>query len=76
MRDYSRNECDQTLDRVLVLQKLGLLSPVQRPLVGMTIYGDMTQAQISEKTGLPLATVKSHIRRALHALRRYTELPV
>ncbi|MFE7602129.1 sigma factor-like helix-turn-helix DNA-binding protein [Streptomyces sp. NPDC057494] len=35
----------------------------------------MTRAQISQETGLPLGTVKSHIRRALHALRRCTELP-
>ncbi|MFD8205951.1 RNA polymerase sigma factor [Streptomyces sp. NPDC059695] len=76
VRDPSKSECDQTLDRVLVLQKLGLLSPVQRRLVGMTFYGDMTQAQISKETGLPLGTVKSHIRRALHALRRCSEPPV
>ncbi|MFJ2938179.1 RNA polymerase sigma factor [Streptomyces sp. NPDC087219] len=76
VRNYSRDECEQTLNRVLVLQKLGLLSPVQRRLVGMAIYGDMTQAQISEETGLPLGTVKSHIRRALHSLRRCMEPPV
>ncbi|MER5967245.1 sigma-70 family RNA polymerase sigma factor [Streptomyces sp. NPDC002057] len=75
VRTYSRDECEQALNRVLVLQKLGLLSPVQRRLVGMSIYGDMTQTQISEETGLPLGTVKSHIRRALHALRRVMEPP-
>ncbi|MBP2586142.1 RNA polymerase sigma-70 factor (ECF subfamily) [Streptomyces sp. PvR006] len=75
VRNSSKDECDQALNRVLVLQKLGLLSPVQRRLVGMAIYGDMTQAQISEETGLPLGTVKSHIRRALHALRRCMEQP-
>ncbi|MER5740992.1 sigma-70 family RNA polymerase sigma factor [Streptomyces sp. NPDC002262] len=73
VRNYSKDECEQALNRVLVLQKLGLLSPVQRRLVGMAIYGDMTQAQISEETGLPLGTVKSHIRRALHSLRRWME---
>ncbi|WP_435971739.1 RNA polymerase sigma factor [Streptomyces sp. Qhu_M48] len=76
VRTYSRDESEQALNRVLVLQKLGLLSPVQRRLVGMSIYGDMTQTQISEETGLPLGTVKSHIRRALHALRRAMEPPV
>ncbi|MEV6249807.1 sigma-70 family RNA polymerase sigma factor [Streptomyces sp. NPDC051742] len=75
VRNHSRDECEQALNRVLVLQKLCLLSPVQRRLVGMAIYGDMTQAQISEETGLPLGTVKSHIRRALHALRRCMEPP-
>ncbi|MFD8643763.1 RNA polymerase sigma factor [Streptomyces zaomyceticus] len=70
VRNYSRDECEQALNRVLVLEKLGILSPVQRRLVGMAVYDDMTQAQISEETGIPLGTVKSHIRRALHSLRR------
>lgn len=70
VRHCGVDESQAAVDRVLVLQKLQRLTPVQRRLLGMAVYGDMTQAQIAEHTGLPLGTVKSHIRRALHCLRR------
>ncbi|MFJ5774418.1 RNA polymerase sigma factor [Streptomyces sp. NPDC093094] len=70
VRHRGVDESEAAVDRVLVLQKLGCLTPVQRRLLGMAVYGDMTQVQIAERTGLPLGTVKSHIRRALHSLRR------
>ncbi|MGW2827161.1 RNA polymerase sigma factor [Streptomyces sp. NPDC001443] len=67
------DESEAAVNRVLVLGKFESLTPVQRRLLGMAIYGDMTQVQIAEQTGLPLGTVKSHIRRGLHALRRVME---
>lgn len=67
------DESDTALNRILILQKFALLSSEQRRLLGMAIWGDMTQVQIAEETGLPLGTVKSHIRRALHVLRRVME---
>ncbi|MEU7387404.1 RNA polymerase sigma factor [Streptomyces tanashiensis] len=73
VRRHSGDESEASLNRVLVLQKLMSLSPVQRRLVGMSVYGDMTQVQISRETGLPLGTVKSHIRRGFQALRRVME---
>ncbi|WP_426362005.1 RNA polymerase sigma factor [Streptomyces sp. E-08] len=73
IRHFSSDESELALNRVMVLQKLTFLSPVQRRLVGMTIYGDMTQAQIAHETGLPLGTVKSHIRRGILTLRRVME---
>jgi RNA polymerase sigma-70 factor (ECF subfamily) len=73
VRHWGVDESQAAVDRVLVLQKLQHLSPVQRRLLGMAVYGDMTQTQIAEQTGLPLGTVKSHIRRALHSLRRVME---
>ncbi|MCH0539856.1 sigma-70 family RNA polymerase sigma factor [Streptomyces sp. MUM 203J] len=70
VRQHSGDESDVALDRVLVAQNLRCLSPVQRRLLAMAVYGDMTQRQIAERTGLPLGTVKSHIRRAMIVLRR------
>ncbi|MEU6897507.1 RNA polymerase sigma factor [Streptomyces virginiae] len=75
VRHWGFDESEAAVNRVLVLQKFERLTPVQRRLLGMAVYGDMTQVQISEHTGLPLGTVKSHIRRALHSLRRVMDPP-
>ncbi|MBQ1089929.1 RNA polymerase sigma factor [Streptomyces sp. B93] len=75
VRHWGVDESEAALNRVLVLEKLRRLTPVQRRLLGLAVYGDMTQVQIAEETGLPLGTVKSHIRRGLHALRRAMEPP-
>ncbi|MEU3051574.1 sigma-70 family RNA polymerase sigma factor [Streptomyces sp. NPDC006984] len=64
---------DEAVDRVLLLQALEALPPAQRRVVGLTFYGDLTQTQIAAQTGLPLGTVKSHVRRAMQVLRRALE---
>ncbi len=51
------------------IQYLNKLNPQQRKLVQMTIYGGMSQSEIAETTGLPLGTVKSHIRRGFQKIR-------
>ncbi|MEU6820276.1 sigma-70 family RNA polymerase sigma factor [Streptomyces atriruber] len=60
---------DQVLDRVLVQRELANLPPAQQLVLRLAFYEDLTQSQISRRTGLPLGTVKSHMRRGLHALR-------
>jgi RNA polymerase sigma-70 factor (ECF subfamily) len=37
--------------------------------LSLAIYEGLTHDQISEETGLPLGTVKSHVRRGLLAVR-------
>ncbi|WP_328717998.1 sigma-70 family RNA polymerase sigma factor [Streptomyces sp. NBC_00247] len=61
---------EAVLDRVLVVQELGKLPAVQRHILCMAFFDDLTQVQIAERTGLPLGTVKSHARRALARMRR------
>nr|WP_308801061.1 sigma-70 family RNA polymerase sigma factor [Streptomyces polyasparticus] len=58
------------LDRVLVADELRRLPTAQQLVLRLAFYGDLTQRQIADRTGLPLGTVKSHTRRALHSLRR------
>jgi RNA polymerase sigma-70 factor (ECF subfamily) len=45
------------------------LDPLRRQLVSLSFYRDLTHQEISEQTGLPLGTVKSHLRRSVAALR-------
>ncbi|WP_330172296.1 sigma-70 family RNA polymerase sigma factor [Streptomyces sp. NBC_01498] len=60
---------EAVLDRLLVLRALETLPQAQRRLLALAFFDDLTQVQIAERTGLPLGTVKSHVRRGLHRLR-------
>ncbi len=60
---------DTVLDRLLLTGELAKLPRAQREVLAMAFYADLTQAQIAERTGLPLGTVKSHARRGLHRMR-------
>ncbi|MEQ1517600.1 MAG: sigma-70 family RNA polymerase sigma factor, partial [Usitatibacteraceae bacterium] len=46
------------------------INPVQRQLLSLAFFRGLTHAEIVEHTGMPLGTVKTHIRRALDALRK------
>lgn len=61
---------EQVLDRVLLSAELSRLPRRQQEVLRLAFFDDLTQAQISEHTGLPLGTVKSHARRGLFQLRR------
>ncbi|TXJ86143.1 sigma-70 family RNA polymerase sigma factor [Streptomyces lavendulae] len=56
---------DAVLSRVDVTRELRRLPEVQRRVLCLTFYGDLTQTQIAHVTGWPLGTVKSHARRGL-----------
>jgi len=55
--------------RSVVHTALEQLPPERRRLVGLAFIDGLSHAEIAEVTGLPLGTIKSHLRRALHSLR-------
>lgn len=51
-------------------EQLRGLRPEEQTVLRLSIYDSLSHAAIAERTGLPLGTVKSHIRRGLDSLRR------
>lgn len=64
---------DALAERLLVADGLAALRPEAREVVELAFYSDLTHEQIADRTGRPLGTVKSQIRRSLAALRRHLE---
>lgn len=65
------DEMIAAFDASLMVQPLLLrLSQEQQRLVGLAFFQGLTHSEIADATGLPLGTVKSHIHRALTAMRQ------
>jgi RNA polymerase sigma-70 factor (ECF subfamily) len=65
---------ERIVDRLIVADELGRLPADQRRTLELAFFDDLTHAQIAALTGIPLGTVKSHIRRGMANLRRRWEV--
>jgi RNA polymerase sigma factor (sigma-70 family) len=59
--------------RMLVADALRELPERSRRMVELAFFDDLTHTEIAERTGHPLGTVKSDIRRGLERMRRHME---
>ncbi|MFI8320217.1 sigma-70 family RNA polymerase sigma factor [Streptomyces sp. NPDC085529] len=66
-------EPEQVLERLVVGEELARLPRVQRDVLELAYFADLTQTQIADRTGMPLGTVKSHARRGLLRMRHSLE---
>ncbi|MFF6777399.1 sigma-70 family RNA polymerase sigma factor [Streptomyces sp. NPDC012637] len=66
---------ERIIDRLVVTEELARLPRVQRDVLELAYFADLTQTQIADRTGMPLGTVKSHARRGLQRMRHSLDRP-
>jgi RNA polymerase sigma-70 factor (ECF subfamily) len=69
-----RAEDDDLSDRLLVLGALDQLPERQRRVLRASFMEGWTNAEVADRLGLPLGTVKSDIRRGLTTIREHLEV--
>jgi len=68
-RPATATELEDVSLRMLLVDAIDTLPPRARDMVTMAFFDDLTHVEIAARTGVPLGTVKSDIRRSLERLR-------
>lgn len=64
---------DEVVETLVVADELAQLPADQARVLRLVVLDELTHQQVAAATGLPLGTVKSHVRRGLARLRRRWE---
>ena len=70
---HSGSDVEAFVDGHRVRKALTSLRVEQRRLLLMAFFEGASHSEIADRTGMPLGTVKSHIRRGMDSLRAYLE---
>ncbi len=65
---------DEHADKVLLACEVEALGDPRKTIIALAYYEGATHEQISQRLGMPLGTVKSHLRRSLIELRNRWEV--
>jgi RNA polymerase sigma-70 factor (ECF subfamily) len=67
--DHTEERVERITERMRVARALAALPERPRQVIGLAYVHGLTHQEIAERTGFPLGTIKSDIRRGLVALR-------
>jgi RNA polymerase sigma-70 factor, ECF subfamily len=71
--DDAQNRLENRVEASFASRALAVLKPAERKVLLLSTLQGLSHGQIAEKTGLPLGTVKTYIRRGLMRVREMLE---